>query len=199
MSKTKSNIILIIAISIALFLLFGYIASLFLSKEALTKVYTLINFIAIAWLIKYLFQQFQLPVFREKLAEKFSFFKGLEDKFKNLKEENKIAQKEIIDQDHLFELLKTKINNWNQARKMQWEEEKLEIENIKKCHEKRIDIQTQNITQQKLIKEVFPRVIEGTYQQLKQKFSKEKESKNFLKDIVSYMEKSTKKELANEQ
>jgi len=197
MSKTK-NLIIITSISIALFLLCGYIASLFLSKDVLAIIYKIINFIAVMLVIKYLFQTVQLPVIKEQLAQKFSFFRGLEEKFKNLKEQNIIAQKEINDQDKLFENLKTKISIWTRSRKLQWEEKQVEIQKINSTHQKRIEIQTQNIHQLKLIKEVFPRVINNTSQQLKQKFAKNQESKIFLKDIISYMQKNTKKEFASE-
>jgi len=192
MSKIKK----IIFISVVSFLIFGYIASLFLSRDALATLYTFINYIIMIIVLKYIFQKFQLPVFREKLAQKFSFFKSLEDKFKNLKEQNIIAEKEIKDQDKLFENLKAKINTWNKARELQREEKETKLQKISKAHKKRVNLQTQNIYQQKLIKEVFPRVINRTSEQLKQKFAKDQESETFLQDITSYMQKYIKKELA---
>jgi len=183
MSKTKK----IIFISVALFLLFGYTANLFLSKEALAILYKVINFVVMILVITYVLQKFQLPIFREKIAQKFSFFKGLEDQFKDLKEQNIIATKEITDQGKLFEHLKSKIHTWSQARELQWEERRAKLQKINEAHKKRINIQTQNIHQQRLIKEIFPRVINGTSQQLKQKFKQDQESKVFLKDIISYM------------
>ncbi|MFC1842739.1 hypothetical protein ACFLYU_03725 [Candidatus Dependentiae bacterium] len=162
-----------------------------MSKEAITILFRIINFVAIAWIIKYLFEKAGLPMIKEKLAEKLALFKGLEEKHKNLIDQNALVAKEIKDQDKLFEMLNKKINIWNQAREEQKTQNLLIIQAISEYHKKRIETQTQNLHQQKIISEVFPRVIKGTYRQLEQKFEKEQESESFLKDIISHMKNST--------
>ena len=142
-------------------------------------------------LIKYLFKKFGLPEIKEKRSEKFNLFKNLRNQHKDLIDQNALATKEIRDQEKLFEMLSTKIQAWNNAREKQEEEIRNTLKQIKTNHKNRIDSQTENIYQQKIIGEVFPRVIEGTYKQLEQKFSKEQEAQAFLKGIINHMEKST--------
>jgi len=161
-----------------------------LSKTIVSIIFRLVNFIVFAGLVAYLFKKYALPQIKEKLAEKYAFFRDLENKRKNLINQNQIAKKEIKDQDNLFELLKKKLAGWNKSCDQKNKEKEKELDIIIQYHKKRLEIQTQNMQQQKLLKEVFPRVIAGTYKQLQEKFSKKQESEKFLKDIIEYMKKS---------
>jgi len=165
---------------------------MFASKQIIYALFRIINFVIIAWLVRYLFKKFGLPEIKEKRSEKLSFFKNLQKKYKDLVGQNSLATKEIKDQDELFEMLNTKIQTWNNERQNQENIIKNELEKVKSSHKERIEKQTENMHQKKIIREVFPRAIEETYKQLEKKFSKEQEAKTFLKSIISHMEKSAK-------
>jgi hypothetical protein len=164
---------------------------MFASKEIVTIIFKIVNFVAIAWIIKYAFQKYIFPGIKEKLFAKFAFFRGLEEKNKNLIIQNELLEKEIKDQDKLFELLKEKIEAWNKETKKQRETTLLEAQKINSFHKKRVETQTQNIHSQKLLSEIFPRVIDGTFKQLEQKFRQEQEAEKFFRNIINYMQKNT--------
>jgi len=163
---------------------------MFVSKEVISIIFRVINFFAFGFLIYYVFKKYQLITLKEKFAEKHALFDDLEKQQINLIEENEIVSNEIKDQDKLFEMLKNKINTWNNVREENEKTLQEKLEKIKEAYKKRVEKQTEHIHEQKLLKEVLPVVIEGTYKQLEDKFSKKDASETFLKDIVSYMEKN---------
>jgi len=163
------------------------------TKEIVFVLFRIINVVLIAWLVKYVFQKYILPELKIKIEEKLAYFRGLEDKYKNLVDQNSVVEKEIKDQDSLFEMLKNKIGLWKKAREEQKVIKEKELVEINSYLKQKTETQEQNIQQKKLIKEVFPRVIDGTYKQLEQKFAEKKESTKFLKDILGYMKKETGK------
>ncbi|KKP28132.1 MAG: hypothetical protein UR12_C0025G0006 [candidate division TM6 bacterium GW2011_GWF2_30_66] len=161
------------------------------NKEIITIVFKLINFAAFIWLVKYVFKSNILPDLKEKLSAKFALFKRLEEKNKDLIFQNELLEKEIKDQDKLFELLKEKINTWDKELKKEKEINILEYKKIIASHKNRTEIQAQNMHNQKLISEIFPRVIAGTFKQLEQKFKQEQESEKFFRNIINYMQNNT--------
>jgi len=163
-----------------------------LSKEIVSTIFRFINFAVFAGLLVYLFKKYALPQVKEKLVEKYAFFKDLENQYKNLINQNEVAKNEIKDQDNLFEVLKKKITLWNKSCDKENKAREKELELIIQYHKDRLEKQTQNIQHQKLLEEVFPRVIAGTYKQLEEKFSKKQESEKFLNNIIGYMKKSVK-------
>lgn len=158
------------------------------NKEIVTIVFKLINFAAFIWLVIYVFKSNILPDLKEKLAAKFALFKRLEEKNKDLIFQNDFLEKEIKDQDKLFELLKEKINTWDKELKKEKEKNLLDYKKIIDSHQSRTEIQIQNMHNQKLISEIFPRVIAGTFKQLEQKFKQEQESEKFFRNIINYMQ-----------
>jgi hypothetical protein len=150
------------------------------SKEIISIIFKVINFAVIAWIIKYVFQNHILPGIKEKLAGKFAFFRRLEDKNKDLIIQNELLEKEIKDQDNLFELLKEKISTWNQEIKKQKETVLSEAQKINILHKKRVEIQTQNIHSQKLLSEIFPRVLPELLSNWNKNLGRNKKLKNFL-------------------
>ena len=161
------------------------------SKEIVSIIFRFLNFAAFIALIVYLFKNYALDQIKEKIAEKFALFKGLETQRKDLINQNQVAKKEIEDQDDLFALLQKKIKTWNNSCRQATKEKNEELASIKEYHKVRLEQQSANIKQQRLLKKVLPGVITNTYQQLEQKFSKKEESQKFLKDIIGYMKKST--------
>ena len=140
-------------------------------------------------IIIYLFKK-NLPTIKEKLAEKLAFLKDLQKQRKNLIDQNKIVEQEIKEQEDLFRLLQEKIKVWNKSNIEESKKKEKELEKIKFAHVKRLETQSENIQQRKLLQEVFPRVISETYQHLEEKFSKPEESKKFLKGIIKSMEEN---------
>lgn len=164
---------------------------MFASKEIVAIIFKAINFAALVWIFKYAFQNYLLPGLKEKLAAKFALFKRLEDKNQDLALQVELVDKESKDQEKLFELLKEKIKTWDQEVKKQENKDMLDQQKINNSHKIRIEIQAQNIHSQKLLSEVFPRVIAGTFKQLEQKFKQEQEAEKFFRNIIDYMKTST--------
>ncbi len=160
---------------------------MFISKEAISIIFRLVNFFILSGLIVYVFRKYLLTPIKEKLAEKWAFFRDLKNQHKNLVDQKGILDIEIKDQDKLFAILKQKINIWDKTCKQKHNEREQELAKIKELHAKKLTIQNENVHQQKLLKEVFPRVIQGTYSQLEKKFEDKKESQKFLGNIIDYM------------
>jgi len=164
---------------------------MFISKEAVSILFRLINFFILSGLIVYVFRNYLLTPIKEKLADKWAFFRNLEDQHKNLVDQKNILDIEIKDQDKLFELLKDKIAIWKQACQRDKEARESQMARIKKNHINRVTIQNENLYQQTLLDKVAPSVIKGTYVQLEKTFEDKKKSQKFLGDIIEYMEKSS--------
>lgn len=163
------------------------------SKFIIGLLFKIINFTLLAWLIKYVFQKHLLPGFKEKINKKTLELKALEEKKANLAYQSDLLEQEILKQDELFNNLKNKIELWNKQTMQQQEESSKQFTEISKEHEKRMEIQMQNLNTQKLLNEIFPRVISGTYRQMEQKFSQEQETQKFFRNIIGFMEKESQK------
>ena len=163
---------------------------MFISKEAVSILFRLINFFILSGLIVYVFRNYLLTPIKEKLADKWAFFRNLEDQHENLVDQKDILDIEMKDQDKLFELLKDKISLWKQACQRDEETRENQMARIKKNHIDRVTIQNENLYQQTLLDKVAPSAIKGTYDQLEKKFEDKQKSQKFLGDIIEYMEKN---------
>ena len=162
---------------------------MYVSKEAISVLFRIINFVIIFWVFRYLFKKY-LPAIKKSFFKKLAFFDNLEKQRLDLIEQNRMLVKEMQDQDNLFDLLKEKIKIWNMARHKKIDATEKEIEQLKELTKKRNKIQQENVHQKKLIKEIFPKAIAGTYKALEEKFEKKEESKKYLNNIIGYMKKS---------
>lgn len=157
------------------------------AKAFVSILFKIINFALLVWVLRYVFKKYVLTEIQERRKERFAFFAELEKKQSNLKIEESLINKEIVDQEKLFEVLKEKIKTWNAQVKGQEEKRKQEEEKFLALSKKRVIIKHQNMHSQKLLAEIFPRVISGTYNKLEQKFSDEQESEKFFRNIMEYL------------
>lgn len=164
-----------------------------LANSFLTIFFRIVNSAALLWLGCFLFKKYVKNKIEEKITQKETVFKGLEEQGYFLEGKAHNLQTHSITQEKKITYLKQKISDWNTL--IQIQEAKKEEENkLFRTHAlKRIEIQYHNRLARFKQLEIVPQVIATAQIKLQEEFSDSTRNYAFTQDIVRYLNQEIKK------
>lgn len=155
-------------------------------------VFTLINFGVTIGLAAYLYYWYGKPMLQDMMAAREREQTLLMHEKQSLRDEQERLARVMEQEQRLATSLLEKATQWKQ-RYQQKRAQALEEQQLidAKVNEKRHQ-QAQLYAQQRLYKTILPQVMHQAREQLTSQFKKGKEADAYLKDIITFMKKSTR-------
>ena len=164
-----------------------------LANSFLTIFFRLINIAALVGLGYFLFKKYIKNKIEEKISQKETVLKGLEEQGYFLEGKAHELQKRYAAQEEKIAFIKEKINEWNTLVAIQEAHTVEENKLFRAKALKRIEIQYQNRLARSQYLEIVPQAIANAQIKLQHEFSEPTRNYAFTQDIVHHLNQEIKK------
>jgi hypothetical protein len=161
-----------------------------LNETFATIFFRLLNFIAFIGLSAFVFKKYFRKTIEESIKQKHLEEINFGNHIRELEQRSKTLSEEIVKQEQLCAYLIDRTTQWQEAFEKQPQEQLEEQKKLTIQAQLRTDKQAEHIRNEGIIKAVVPLVIEQTTKKLEEWYADPKHNKQFVENIVAFMEKS---------
>jgi len=162
---------------------------MFLDESGVAILFRLINFAVFMFFIVYLFKKYVIENVKKQIADKQQEKIDLHNQADMLVEDIRIIERNAQQDVQMCHTLKTHVVNWRT------QADRVAQENIIKKQEQvetliaHVAIQTKYLERRNAYEHILPVVIDQTQEKLEQKFEDEVLAKEFIAQLVTFMQK----------